>query len=139
MPRRLPRLVLRTAGMAPLCTMCEQPAPRALPVASCGLHLCSVAPRGQFRTGLCGRTLRRMCDRILLPDGGGAEKELGVNNPWGPFTLCFNVEATHSVPVACMHEKEPEGVRMRGGLVPSPTKGPNLGPGPPSVHSGAIE
>jgi putative SOS response-associated peptidase YedK len=80
-----------------------------------------------------------MCERIVIPDRQEVEQELSVNNAWWTFTTRFNVAATHSVPVARMHDKESEGVMMRWGLIPSTTKGPDFGPGAPSVRSAAIE
>jgi len=38
-----------------------------------------------------------------------------------------------------MHDKESEGVMMRWGLVPAATRGPEFGPGAPSVTSAVIE
>src|ERR1700743_363638 len=80
-----------------------------------------------------------MCERIVIPDRQEVDEDLAVNNPWWTFSTRFNVAATHSVPVARLHEKETEGVMMRWGLVPSSTKGPDFGPGSPSVRSAAIE
>ena len=80
-----------------------------------------------------------MCERIVIPDREEVEHELSVNNPWWSFSTRFNVAATQSVPAARMHDKESEGVMMRWGLVPSTTKGPEFGPGTPSVRSAAIE
>jgi putative SOS response-associated peptidase YedK len=80
-----------------------------------------------------------MCERLVIPDRQEVEQELSVNNPWWTFSTRFNVAATHSVPVARMHDKESEGVMMRWGLIPSTTKGPDFGPGAPRIKSGAIE
>jgi len=80
-----------------------------------------------------------MCERIVIPDRGEVEQELSVNNPWWSFSTRFNVAATQSVPAARMHDKESEGVMMRWGLVPAATKGPEFGPGAPSVRSAVIE
>src|SRR3982074_35952 len=80
-----------------------------------------------------------MCERIVIPDREEVEQELSVNNPWWAFSTRFNVAATHRVPAARMHDKESEGVMMRWGLVPSTTKGPEIGHGMPSVRSAAIE
>src|SRR5262249_56543284 len=93
----------------------------------------------QFRIALRARTLRVMCERIVIPDRQEVEQDLSVNHPWWTFSTRFNVAATHSVPVARMHEKESEGVMMRWGLIPSTTHGPDYGPGAPSVRSVAIE
>ena len=80
-----------------------------------------------------------MCDRLVIPDREEVEQELSVTNPWWTFSTRFNVAATHSVPVARMHEKESEGVMMRWGLVPSTAKEGEFGSGIPSVRSVAIE
>jgi putative SOS response-associated peptidase YedK len=80
-----------------------------------------------------------MCERIVIPDREEVEQDLSVNNPWWTFSTRFNVAATHSVPVARMHDKESEGVMMRWGLVPSTTLGPDFGPGAPSIRASAIE
>lgn len=80
-----------------------------------------------------------MCERLVIPDRVEVEQELSVNNPWWTFSTRFNVAATQSVPAARMHDKESEGVMMRWGLVPSTTKGPEFGPGAPSLRSAAIE
>jgi putative SOS response-associated peptidase YedK len=102
-----------------------------------------VAARGQFRFAPNGRTLRVMCERIVIPDREEVEQELSVNNPWWTFSTRFNVAATHSVPAARMHNKESEGVMMRWGLVPAATKPPEVGQampqGMPSVRSASIE
>ena len=80
-----------------------------------------------------------MCERIVIPDREDVEQELSVNNPWWSFSTRFNVAATHSIPAARMHDKESEGVMMRWGLVPSTTKGPEVGEGMPRIRSAAIE
>ena len=80
-----------------------------------------------------------MCERIVIPDRQDVEEEITVKNAWWTFSTRFNVAATHSIPVARMHDKEIEGVMMRWGLVPSTTQGPDFGPGAPSIGSAAIE
>jgi putative SOS response-associated peptidase YedK len=80
-----------------------------------------------------------MCERLVIPDRQEVDRDLSVNNPWWTFSTRFNVAATQSVPVARMHDKESEGVMMKWGLVPSTTKGPDFGPGAPSLQFSAIE
>lgn len=64
-----------------------------------------------------------MTERLVIPSRAESESELSVARPWWEFSVRFNVGASHSVPVARMHDRETEGVMMRWGLVPSSAKG----------------
>jgi putative SOS response-associated peptidase YedK len=99
-----------------------------------------MSPCADSSESVCGHVpFAFMCERIVIPDRQEVEQDLSVIHPWWTFSTRFNVAATHSVPVARMHDKESEGVMMRWGLVPASAKGPDYGPGAASVRSVAIE
>ena len=70
-----------------------------------------------------------MYERLVIPDRTEVELDLTVQNAWWSFSTRFNVAASHSVPVARLHDKESEGVMMKWGLVPAehPEDEPPLG------------
>jgi putative SOS response-associated peptidase YedK len=80
-----------------------------------------------------------MCERYVLPRQDDAEREFVPAHRWWKFVPSFNVSFPQYVPVLRRHDGAIEGVMMRWGLVPSTTKGPDFGPGSPSVRLGAIE